>query len=278
MLPRSRVRPAALALGIALACSGAARVRAQPGGKPPPEAVEFYERGVAHYKGGRYRQAIDELERALMLAPASPALLYNLAKVYELMGDHNNALRYYSDYLRLLPASEVDERERVNVILERLRGARDSEESQTPPGQQRSEDTPTEPPAPPPEAPRSEGTHFESKRGVMDTTFWATVGAASAVFVTGVGLGAAALRRDNEVEAFVLGADGTLDDRSALQSKADRLALGADLLLIAGLAGGVGATLLYLLRTESREVLPSGATAGVAVTPHGAVVTYGGRL
>src|SRR5262245_38941542 len=77
---------------------------------PPPEALAHYNRGRAHYQAGRYREAVVELEKALSLDPQSPNLVYNVARVYELLGDMERSIAFYERYKRMLPAQEREER------------------------------------------------------------------------------------------------------------------------------------------------------------------------
>ena len=50
--------------------------------------------------------------------------MYNVARVYELLGELSKATSYYERYRAMLPVSETEERERVASILMRLQGAR----------------------------------------------------------------------------------------------------------------------------------------------------------
>jgi tetratricopeptide (TPR) repeat protein len=75
---------------------------ASPPRMPPPEAIDHYSRGRAHYQAGRYREAVIELEQALALDPGSPNLVYNLARVYELLGRIDPAIANYERYRSML--------------------------------------------------------------------------------------------------------------------------------------------------------------------------------
>jgi hypothetical protein len=73
-------------------------------------AKVHYEAGVAAYREGRYREAIEQFLEADRLAP-SAAFSFNIARAYSKTSDVPNALRWYRDYLRRSPeapnASEV---------------------------------------------------------------------------------------------------------------------------------------------------------------------------
>ena len=80
---------------------------------PPSEALQHYNRGRQHYQAGRYREALQELEVAVNLDPSSPNLVYNVARVYELLGEIDQAIAFYRRYRDMLPANERAERERT---------------------------------------------------------------------------------------------------------------------------------------------------------------------
>jgi tetratricopeptide (TPR) repeat protein len=67
-------------------------------------AKENYEAGVKAYQNGRHEDAIRFFTEADRLAPSAP-LSFNVARVYEKMGNGGQALRYYRDYLRRAPGA-----------------------------------------------------------------------------------------------------------------------------------------------------------------------------
>src|SRR5262245_48236979 len=158
--------------------------------EPPPEAREYYERGQALYEQGRYREAIEELERAYTLDPGGTILLYNIGLIYEKLGEIDQALDHYRRYLRHeLPA---DERARVEGMVHRLEGARtqlgheDVSEPAPPP--------PSSPPPPPPSA---------REYGRADALFFVAAGGAAAGVIAGAVLGVLALGSDSDAESLV---------------------------------------------------------------------------
>ena len=76
---------------------------------PPAEALTHYNRGRELYQAGRYREAVVELEDASRLDPGSANLVYNLARVYELLGELDLAIRHYQRYRAMLPPTETEE-------------------------------------------------------------------------------------------------------------------------------------------------------------------------
>jgi tetratricopeptide (TPR) repeat protein len=240
----------------------AAESQAQPG-EPPAAALKHYERGRELYQAGRYREALTELEQALALDPNSPNLVYNVARVHELLGEIDLAIEHYVRYQKLLPADQKEEIARVESTLQRLAGARS--EVVTEPAVR-----PAQPSAPP-----------RRERGVADAAFWTLTATSAAALATGGGVGFMALRADQEAQDFTIGADGDLAERDELVRRADRLALASDITLLAGATLGVTAILLYALRTKPvreaalpvpRAVVELGACSG------GAVLSIRGRL
>lgn len=65
-------------------------------------AQKHFERGIAAYKEGRFKDAIDAFLDAHREYP-SPTLSFNTARAYEKMGDSTGALRFYREYLRQSP-------------------------------------------------------------------------------------------------------------------------------------------------------------------------------
>jgi tetratricopeptide (TPR) repeat protein len=195
---------------------------------PPSAALQHYNRGREHYQAGRYRDALQELEVAVNLDPSSPNLVYNVARVYELLGDIDQAIAFYRRYRDMLPANERAERERTVLTLQRLEGARVHVEEATPPT-----------------------VIIERKRGVADAAFWSVASIGALALVGAGATGVLALTTEHESEQFRLGKDGGIKGRNAIVERADRLALASDVLLIGGASLGITAILLYVLRERT---------------------------
>lgn len=239
------LRPSLRVLGVlavALTFAHVGVTHAQSTREPPPEALEFFASGRAHYDAGRYTEAATDLEAALQLDPGSPTLIYNLTRVYELMGELDRAITYGEQYLSLLAPEDVEERELADSTLRRLRGARDwlalrqaAEQGQVQSLRQL--------------APRV----IVRERGVADLPFWITLASGAAILVGGGIVGAFAMKVEGDANDFVLRVPDDQSEREGLVDRSRRLALSTDVLLGVGAATCIGATLLYLLRVRTFE-------------------------
>lgn len=201
---------------------------------PPQAALDHYLLGRRHYLAGRYRDALVELKAALEIDRNSADLLYNVARVYENLGEFDQAIEYYQRYLAVLPAENADERDRTEKTIRRLQGAKHEVAAPRP-------TSPVEPPS----------------YGRADLAFWLTGGAALALFAGGGVTGYLALKKRHDVAAFVVGPDGTLAQRKKLVDQTERLALISDGLFIGGAVALTTATLLYILREREQQPAPA---------------------
>lgn len=127
---------------VALVTSVAPRAHAQlPTASAPREgdgnvsvARPHFERALELYRGGRYADALPELEEAARLDPQGKDLFFNLALVHEKLGQLPDAISALERFREL--ETDAAERERARLTIERLRGAeqaaRSSEPSPTP--------------------------------------------------------------------------------------------------------------------------------------------------
>jgi len=82
---------------------------------PPVDTARArYESGVAAYREGRYRDAVDAFLAADRLAPRA-ALSFNIARAYDKLEDVAKALEFYRDYLRREPAPQNGAETRARV-------------------------------------------------------------------------------------------------------------------------------------------------------------------
>lgn len=230
----------------------------------PREALEFYERGRALYQQGRYAEAAEELERAIVLDPASPTLTYNVARVRELMNDYEAAIRYYDRFVQLLGSRNTEDRRRAEAAVERLSAALELQRQNEATARLEAEERErvarearerelreTE------ERARLEAeSRVHTRRGVSDAAFWVTLSSGLAVLGGGGTFAYLAWDSGRDAQGFIVGTGGTIDGRNRLVDTAKTYALTADILFGVGGALVVTSLLLFALRTE--EVLDPG--------------------
>lgn len=240
MVSSAQSRWLVLVLASTLAWSVASVASAQER-EPPAEAMQFFERARQAYREGRYPDAAADLERALVLDPNAPTLLFNLGRVYELMGRYDEAIDVYTRLQTVTPATETEERTRTEQILERLRGAREHA-------------------APPPTVEVvgaiEQGPTFVREHGVADGAFWTVLTTGAVVTAGAVALGITALVLHGDLANRTLSASYPYDSYQADLSTAQTLGVVADITGGVGGATILGALLLFGLRERVYEVWP----------------------
>lgn len=68
--------------------------------EPPAAYTQLIKNAAVKYKAKDYRGAIDDFERAYSLY-SEPDVIYNIARVYEKMGNFKQAVRYYDQFVNL---------------------------------------------------------------------------------------------------------------------------------------------------------------------------------
>jgi tetratricopeptide (TPR) repeat protein len=133
MTPRARIAQRCLARGFwvvratssGLACllwlASAVSAQQAPGPVPAAHAnaQQCFERAQADYAAGRLAEARRGLHCAYAQMPASAELVWNLARVSERMGDVDEGLRYFREYLTLAQPTEA-ERKRIEAKIAAL--------------------------------------------------------------------------------------------------------------------------------------------------------------
>jgi tetratricopeptide (TPR) repeat protein len=97
--------PAILVAIAVLFAPIAARAEGAWSGTVPAKARTLADRGRAFHDAGDYPNAITAFTQAYVMAP-SPALLFNLAQAYRLLGDCDDAALMYQRYLTTSPSPE----------------------------------------------------------------------------------------------------------------------------------------------------------------------------
>jgi tetratricopeptide (TPR) repeat protein len=157
--------------------------------QPPEDPKVLFERGSALYALGRYAEAAPLFERAFEMRP-DPALLYNAAQAYRLMGEKPRALTLYQNYLRLY-GDQIPNRDEVVHQIDQLKEAIATDEAAktAPP-------TGTQPLAKS-DAPATAATTLTAspppprKPLIKRPWFWVAVGGGAAVVITALSVGIA---------------------------------------------------------------------------------------
>ena len=247
---------------------------AQTEGQSAAEAKKHFETARGLYQKGAYREAIVELETALKFDPGGKELVYNLGVLHEKLGDIDDALQYFRRYAEMDLTAQ--EREKTEASVRRLEGAKKEIEAKRLAEQREQEKQLPQPQPPPPhDTPAPE-------RGRIDVL---TIGAAS-LAVGGLAFGtlfAVKASSDKPPSGFVTGKDGTFDDLQTRASNAHREAVLADVGFGVGIAAGIGAALLYVLRAkDAPQATPAttGKTTSVSAAPlpGGAAFALGGTF
>ena len=160
---------------------------AAPGQESADDPKSLFERGSALYALGRYAEAAPLFERAFEIKP-DPALLYNAAQAYRLMGDKPRALTLYQNYFRLY-GDQIPNRDEVAHQIDQLKEAIAGDEASktAPPTGTQPLSTSGTPAAttltatPPP----------PSKPLIKRPWFWVAVGGGAVVVVTALAVGIA---------------------------------------------------------------------------------------
>jgi len=219
-------------------------------GDTPPEAITLYAEAREHYGAGRYQDAAVALESALVLDPDSPTLVYNLARVYELLGQLDRALEHYERYQRLLPQQQAEEQNRADATIRRLQGAASSAEASV------------EAPVEVEPLRQLPGLVLVRENGVADDTFWVVLTAGAVFLAGGAAFGSLALLTRADADSYVLGRDGRSQGRNDLYSNATVFGGVADATLGLGGAAVVVAGLLYFAREHTVLRAPLRAAEG----------------
>jgi Flp pilus assembly protein TadD len=245
----------------------------QTDGRNAAEAKKHFETARGLYQKGAYREAIVELETALKLDPGGKELVYNLGVLHEKLGDIDDALQYFRRYAEMDLTAQ--EREKTDAAVRRLEGAKKEIEAKRVAEQREQE---KQPPPPPPSAHEPP----PPERGRIDAL---SIGAAS-LAVGGLAFGtffAVKASADKPKSGFVTGKDGTFDDLQTKATNAHREAVLADVGFGVGIAAGVGAVLLYVMRVKDAppaSTTTTGKTTSISATPlpGGAALVLGGRF
>ncbi|HEY2406233.1 MAG TPA: PEGA domain-containing protein [Polyangiaceae bacterium] len=111
-LPPNKPKPAAP--------QSAAPAPSMPESPARERARALFDQGAIAYREGRFFEAVEIFSETNRLYP-EPALVFNIGKAYEGMGNPSGALRYYREYLRRAP--NASDRADVTPRIERFEQA-----------------------------------------------------------------------------------------------------------------------------------------------------------
>jgi Tetratricopeptide repeat len=125
MRPRSNSNFIVVVVLALIASFGATRTASAD---PRDEARAHYQSGLKLYNAGDYKSAVTEFTAAQQLAPAD-LNNYNLGLCYDKLGDADNAVKYYRDYLNKVP--DAPKRAEIEASIARLDAASKSVSKKT---------------------------------------------------------------------------------------------------------------------------------------------------
>ncbi len=217
---------------------GAARAK-----EPAEVAQEHFQAALEAYREGKYERAVEELEEALRLDPSGKDLVYNLGLVHEKLGNLDKALFYFRRYLEM--ETDPAERERAEVIVQRLAGAQERALRANSGGE---DDSPEEEGAP------GAGARSSHDRppGKLDEWVYGTAGLSLAALTLGVVFGIRALVK-HPGGSPKTGPGESASDLQADAASAHDMALIADVSFGVAVVSGVAASLLYFGRSPDQR-------------------------
>jgi tetratricopeptide (TPR) repeat protein len=239
------------------------------------EAKALYEKGLSHYNLGEFDQAIAAFRAAYALSSA-PGLLFNIAQSFRLKKDYEQAVYFYTTYLRLKP--DAPNRSDVEARLQEMNEAIEEQKKQptkapigtiAPDGTSTNPTTTTTPTTTEPDdEPQGEtGVRGQS----LITAGYVTGASGAALVITGVIFGSMARSAEKDLNSL------STDHGSWTQEQQDKYDAGKrnnTIAIISFVAGGAaiatGAT-LFVLGTMKKS------KTSVAINPsaHGTTFAVG---
>lgn len=239
-----------------------------------------YQAGAKYYDVSNFTEALAEFEKAHAMEP-KPALLYNMARCHEVMGQVEEALKRYKQYLAEAPGTEI--RATVELRIENLEKAL-AAKARTPAApapEVKPEPKPASLPAAPAVGPKPSAQVVPTATLTDDpgppswprTAGWVAVGTGGALVVTGIVLGALV---SSKASAYDEGKDGskTYDELAEIADQGrgyEKAELGT---LIAGgvLAAAGGGLVLWSYLRGARVEKPAASVAPFGSATGGGVV------
>jgi len=230
-------------------------------GKDIVQKVEEHNRkGIEYYKAGKLPEAVQEMLEAYHLIPSND-LLYNIARIYQKMGEEGLALKYFQDYVTSPGVKPAN----VKKALEKMAEIRESQNQKkrlelipsSPPPQAPKAVVPAPAPEPIPQAepevaPPIKATDISEAAPVKSDpipTEWIVGGAGGALVVFGAGFGLAASSAFGDFEK------ATSDsDKLDAQKRTEKWSTFADLSYALGIGAIAGAVVWKYVIAEKEPV------------------------
>jgi tetratricopeptide (TPR) repeat protein len=218
-------------------------------------AKRHFELGKTYYAQAAYKRALEAFQESHKLS-GKPALLFNIGKCHEALGNLKEAITFYRQYLDATGKKDTNTEARIKNLESRIAAQKPEPPPEPVPKPAPSRTAPSARPVPPAPPPRTEEPTFR-RRGVgwMTITGWSLVGLGAASLATGIAMGALAKGRASEVEDAYK--DNTHDwaDIKDTEQQGKRFNIGMIVGISVGVvAAGGGAALLILAPRQERRV------------------------
>ena len=233
------------------------------------QAKQLFRRADAHYKAGRYRDALTLYQRAYQLKPLA-GFLFNIGQCYRALGKCQEAVAAFERYLA--SGNNPRTRKDAKALIADCRSA--STEANAPAEQ------PEQPPDPAPaDAPPSTATsptsaasadHAGSRR-LRPLYFWVGVGVSAGLLLASTITWAVSLSNSNAYNDPAT----PYPQRRGLRDTGEALRTASVVTFALGTAAAVGTTVLYFYTDFSSQEAPR---LGAAPLSGGGVLVYGGRF
>lgn len=253
---------------------------AQPSGQDDEElAKKYFQLGKELYNRADYEGALKQFKQSFKHAQ-KPALLFNMGRCHESMGQLERAIELYEKFLASKPKNSEAIQARIANLRKRLekrpppatQPTQPAVKQPTPTRPEPTRPEPTQPKEPEP-APVPEAPHRVDQPGkTLRTTGWVVLAAGGASLITGVVLGAMAADRSSSLEDAAR--DRPWRELRDDYESGESLEVGQIAsLAIGGALVATGAVLVYLgyrakgaSERRSTEILPSVLPGGAFVS------------
>ncbi len=220
-------------------------------------AKQYYKLGEELYNRADYEGALKQFTQAYQLSKR-PALLYNMARCHESLGQHERAIEVYNDYLKSSPDNPAVIQARIANLRRLIEKRKETTPTPT--------TTATPTPTPDPISPTPD-------RRPLRWPGWITLGAGGALLVTGLALGLRAKSKESEAEEANQRGEDYLTTKSIEDAGRNLSKAAIAISVVGGVAAATGAVLLVLdARRPTAErrawLVPVVAPGAVALTGH----------